>query len=137
PAGWFFETESNYFNCSKYDDTCHFVIEDATESVGIVFRNDYWVIEEASNTGEMANAMWEWAHESDDLEQVSYEDMLIQGNKAYIIRFTNGRWHNAHIYIEADDDTTLFVMVSANNEASLENNWQDILAIVETMSWQH
>mgnify|MGYP000441950811 CR=1 FL=1 len=132
PFEW--DSYDSFWTCEDYSDGCRVIMSSMLSEMRIVFQDGGWV-EDYETNQEMADAMWEWLPET-EYERVTRDVTIIQGHKAYWISYDDpySTWHNIEIYI-MDGDDILYITVEGASRRMVENNWDGVMEILETMDW--
>jgi|GEM_PF-3241113 len=132
PFGW--DADDDDISCDDYGEDCHVLITPASWQLRVIFYDASW-LEMFDTSEKMADVVWEWL-EDNDYEQVSNEEIMIQGYEANMVAYTDpdGTWHYVDIYI-THDDNFLLIIIEGENQTLVENNWNDVINILETMEW--
>lgn len=134
PFGWNINNvESGDYTCEDVGLDCHLVLGELYDNMYIMFRDNHWTAE-FSGTQAMADEMWDWTHESDELIPIERDTITIGSHKAFIVTYEFAGWHRVIVFMERDGEP-IFIHLNGRTQTIIDNNWQDIVDILATAKW--
>lgn len=130
------DNSSDDYHCDDFGEGCRIVMDDIYGNLTFVFFDEHWVMDEASDLDGMADAMWQYAHEAEDITPIAKEIVMVNQQMRYDARsitYDEDGLHVIQYFIEDSANNNLFIMVWGLDERSITVNQNIIQNLLDSL----